>query len=49
VAVGELGEGGGGVLDAAIAVVKQVGRWRLAMDGQVEGRGGDSPLMSGRQ
>ena len=36
---GEPGEVHGGVLDAAIAVVEQAGRWRLAMNGMGEGRG----------
>lgn len=40
VGAGELGEGGGGVLDAAIAVMEQAGRRRLAVAGQGEGRGG---------
>ena len=38
---GELGEGCGGVLAAAIAVMKQAGRWGVSMEGEGEGRGGE--------
>ena len=38
---GELGEVRRGVLDAAIAVMKQAGRRRLAPDGEGERRGGE--------
>ena len=41
VGVGESGEVRGGVLDAAIAMVEQAGRWRPALDGEGEGRGGE--------